>query len=468
MGGSIFLFVESKTFEFSVEEGGSYFMLRIYERFKDSLWSVFLGKESVKRLLTNVEELISNIPPRNFARTFRDGSKVFILQLGSNAHGSFLMISKLLHGCRKGSIIVLEGKLGSGWRGFGFHLRKAIAPDSLTVKPPIQSVLNLIGHQFRQQKSFLSATVDGDRKDFGGSKKGKHLMPGIQNSNLPCLTSQSQDCLSSQYHDSRDRGVGKERKVPGADFMLEINANAGNGIDTPVSLELSLCLECGLNGKWVVKHSNIREVGRGSVEPTQVLRPTILSKPNQLDPSTNFSKPKPNLVWRPKTKELNSLSFLIWSSMLPSVSTTLAIIVLSSGGLGDVPITPLLLSTVADAQFHDSDKVNDARFLLSTLPDLNPASDVVEAELLGSDETDEAKTEPTCTTDTDSEEGLEQDLRLTLQEHSDNIVKKLGNSEQWVLELRDERRVAVLIQISLPRCEAIVVLEEHKQLALVP
>ena len=197
MGGSIFLFVESKTFEFSVEEGGSYFMLRIYERFKDSLWSVFLGKESVKRLLTNVEELISNIPPRNFSRTFRDGSKVFILQLGSNAHGSFLMISKLLHGCRKGSIIVLEGKLGSGWRGFGFHLRKAIAPDSLTVKPPIQSVLNLIGHQFRQQKSFLSAMVDGDRKDFGGSKKGKHLMPGIQNSNLPCLTSQSQDCLSS-------------------------------------------------------------------------------------------------------------------------------------------------------------------------------------------------------------------------------------------------------------------------------
>ena len=41
-------------------------------------------------------------------------------------------------------------------------------------------------------------------------------MPGIQNSNIPCL--------SSQYQDSRDRGVGKERMVPGVDIMLELKA----------------------------------------------------------------------------------------------------------------------------------------------------------------------------------------------------------------------------------------------------
>ena len=54
MGGSIFFFVESKAFEFLVEEGGTYFMLRIYERNKDSLRSIFMGKESAKRLLTYV------------------------------------------------------------------------------------------------------------------------------------------------------------------------------------------------------------------------------------------------------------------------------------------------------------------------------------------------------------------------------------------------------------------------------
>ena len=126
MGGSIFFFVESKSFEFSMEEGGSFFLLRIFERFKDSLRSVFLGKECAFRLLSYIEDLMSNSCPENFARTFRDGNKVFILQMGLNAHGSFLMISELLHGRRKGLIIVPEGKLGSGWRGFGFHLRKRI------------------------------------------------------------------------------------------------------------------------------------------------------------------------------------------------------------------------------------------------------------------------------------------------------------------------------------------------------
>ena len=57
---------------------------------------------------------------------------------------------------------------------------------------------------------------------------------------------------------------------------------------------------------------------------------------------------------------------------------------------------------------------------------------------------------------------------MTLQERFGNIVKKWGNLEQWVLELRDGRRVVVPIQISLPRCEAIEVLKEHKQLDLVP
>ena len=120
--------------------------------------------------------------PENFARTFRDGNKVFILQLGFNAHGSFLMISELLHGRRKGLIIVLEGKLGSGWRGFGFHLRKAIAFNTLVVKPLSQSTLFPTVQKFRNQKSFLLATVEGDQKTNGGSGTRKRAMPNIQNS----------------------------------------------------------------------------------------------------------------------------------------------------------------------------------------------------------------------------------------------------------------------------------------------
>ena len=106
MGGSIFFFVESKTFEFSVKEGGTYFMLRIFEQSRDSLRSVFMGRESAKCLLAIVEDLMSTKTPSNFARTFRDNEKVFILQLGSNSHGSFLMILELIHGRQKGLLVV--------------------------------------------------------------------------------------------------------------------------------------------------------------------------------------------------------------------------------------------------------------------------------------------------------------------------------------------------------------------------
>ena len=141
---------------------------------------MFMGKESAECLLTIVEDVISSANPRSFARTFRDGDKVFIMQLGANAYGNFVMISKLVHRCWKGFIMVLEGKLGSGWRGFGFHLRKAIAPETLAAKPPSQSVLKpLVAEKFRQQnsKSFLLAAIEGNWRDGSGGKKGKQLIP---------------------------------------------------------------------------------------------------------------------------------------------------------------------------------------------------------------------------------------------------------------------------------------------------
>ena len=166
-------------------------------------------KECAFQLLSYFEDLMSNSRPKNFARTFRDGNKVFILQIALNAHGSFLMISELLHGRRKSLIIVPEGKLGSGWRGFGFHLRKAIAPDSLGIKPPSQFALLPSLPKFRTHKSFLLVVVDGDRKSTSGSRTGKLALPNIQNSiksNLAIKSSLSSQKL--QNLDLHDRGAG--------------------------------------------------------------------------------------------------------------------------------------------------------------------------------------------------------------------------------------------------------------------
>ena len=89
-------------------------------------------------------------------------------------------------------------------------------------------------------------------------------------------------------------------------------------------------------------------------------------------------------------------------------------------------------------------------------------SDESDTALLSSDESDESANT------SDGEEKLHQDIRLILKENSGNVSKKWGNSEQWVLELRDGRRVAVPIQISLPPGEVTEVLGEQTHLALVP
>lgn len=81
-----------------------------------------------------MEELISWQFRGQFAKSFLEVDKCFILQLGSKTYSSFLLIFEFIHGHCKGSIVVPEGKSGSGWRGFGLHLRKAIEPESLAPK----------------------------------------------------------------------------------------------------------------------------------------------------------------------------------------------------------------------------------------------------------------------------------------------------------------------------------------------
>ena len=108
-GGSIFIFIESKAFELSIEEGGSVFILWIFKQGRDSIWSVLMGKECAKRLLLHVEGLMSNQSPNPFVRTFREG-----MRSSFSSYGALLRIIELINGRHRGSIVVLEGKLGCG------------------------------------------------------------------------------------------------------------------------------------------------------------------------------------------------------------------------------------------------------------------------------------------------------------------------------------------------------------------
>ena len=52
---------------------GVLFSYYVFLRGRDSLRSVFMGKESAKRWLSMMEDFISTEPPGHFARTVRDG-----------------------------------------------------------------------------------------------------------------------------------------------------------------------------------------------------------------------------------------------------------------------------------------------------------------------------------------------------------------------------------------------------------
>ena len=131
-------------------------------------------------------------------------------------------------------------------------------------------------------------------------------MPNIQNS---IKSNQSiKSSLSSQKtqnQDLRDRGAGQVSAVPEVEFTLEIKDDALNGAESPLSLEVSLYLERGLNGKWEIKCSNTKEVGCSGVGPRKLsLGPMHLLKLPYLTHlmSTNLS---PSPLWSGNPKEKN-------------------------------------------------------------------------------------------------------------------------------------------------------------------
>ena len=226
------------------------------------------------------------------------------------------MISELAHGRRKGFIVVPEGKLGSGWRGFGFHLRKAIAPETVVIKQP-QSVLKPTAEK---AKSLLLVTAEADRKDGCGSKKGKPLTPNFENTNRSNLRNHS--------HDTRDLSAEKEKPMSEAKFTLEIIDSVGSGTEPNLSLDVSMRVERGPDGVWKVQWSKVQEVGRNAKPKEQSFKsfdkPSAPFKPK---PNLQTAIPKPISVWRPKPKQTHPYSFSfnetqIAGISLPSVSVS--------------------------------------------------------------------------------------------------------------------------------------------------
>ena len=553
MGGSFFFFVESKPFEFSVEEGGTFFSLRIFERGKNSLRSVFMGKECAKRLLSMLEDFISTKTPGHFARTVRDGETVFILQLGYNAHGSFLMISEFLRSRQKGFIVVPKGNLGCGWRGFGFHLRKALALGTPAINLPPKL---LPGSEYKASKSFAAAVVQGRRNEsqthrqvavessqYVGTRghKGKHLMLDTRNSNSANPGFQTLDSRASSLgKENAQSSLGKENIQIGA----EISPVSSDDSEDGVILDLFIKLERGPHGKWGISWSKVSEVDP-SVGQASNPKPIDFNKPNHklilsagLIPNPkpfDFIKPKvkPVFKWKPKPSQPSLTKYQTYPhSKYPSQPSLTQHQTLPHSKLSSQVNPSHLISSEAskagsdnaDAKHSlthlepactevflsvlDNSIASSQPFLthFPTLPHSNFSSKVNPSHLISSESskagTDKAGAmhslthlEPACTENflsvldnfdasmteslcsdasvdeslcSDGDVALQRDIQLIINEHTDNVIKKWGNSEQWVLELWDGKRVAVPIHISLPSGDVAVGVDVSNQLAMVP
>ena len=78
MGGTKHLFIESKAFELTIDHGGEAHIVRLYERGKDTLRSIFMGMKSARTLLEALEELVSMKHTGDFVCTIKEGETVFI------------------------------------------------------------------------------------------------------------------------------------------------------------------------------------------------------------------------------------------------------------------------------------------------------------------------------------------------------------------------------------------------------
>ena len=233
--------------------------------------------------------------------------------------------------------------------------------------------------------------------------------------------------------------------------------------DSPLTLDVGLRLERGPDGEWEVMWSKVKEVGRMEKPKDKNFKPVNHFKPTAPFNAKPKFNPKPIKVWRPKPKQTLQNSETHPRNLMSASKSSGSD--LRRGAVDSTSEFPQAdsQSSLRLAQSMTASDGAGIDFIGADEPDNdNLGSDESDTDFLSSDESDESANT------SDGEEKLHQDIRLILQENSGNVSKKWGNSDQWVLELRDGRRVAVPIQISLPPGEVTEVLEEQNQLALVP
>jgi hypothetical protein len=105
-----------------LREGSS--ILRLEERQRGNSHVAFLGSLCYGWLSSTMEELVCDSNSKDFIKSFKEGSKVTIIQRGSNMSGQFLEVAMYAVGGWRGLIMVPKGREGRGWSRFAAEMSK--------------------------------------------------------------------------------------------------------------------------------------------------------------------------------------------------------------------------------------------------------------------------------------------------------------------------------------------------------
>lgn len=134
MGNRRWFSIESKSFEFNVEECGGILSLCIIERGRNKVHTISLGTKGMEWLRQGMIEVHGHPKDIGFIRTLWEDSKTFVLQKNRNEKGRFLLVIEFGVQRRHDSLVIPEGDDLWGWRGFSLAMNGILGKIQLAME----------------------------------------------------------------------------------------------------------------------------------------------------------------------------------------------------------------------------------------------------------------------------------------------------------------------------------------------
>ena len=404
MGENRFFYVESKSFEITKKA----FEVRIIERGRKHLSNVSMGFAAALWLRDALLEVAKLSNDQNLFRSFREGKKVYVVQKQKNGRGSFASVTVLGDSKSRDCVIIPEGRDTWGWRGFSHEMDHLLRPKVVE-----QQGVN----SCRPEGGTSTAKSAQVVQHVAGPAKGKDLYAAVVSSSAVSDGNIKGKQAESDMGEILKIVQDSQPKIDTLTLNME-NADSGKLGAAMGALQISLNIQLarGLDGVWGVKCAHV-------IGPTQSLEENYekpitafneagprldnkpITAPNAVGPKleskarakpkrsrTRFQKPKKTkFAWRPK-----------------SISKP-----------KPIPSQPASLPTTS----QQSDSPGPA-LTFHHVPEASSSS--------GSPQTPDS------------------DVTALVPHSGEAVTRTWGSSSDWVLELRDGRRLSIPVSLLRP------------------